>query len=409
KPRVHAWPERPPSPREAPPLVLGLVAVQLGGAAYMVVVSPVLALGLDPLFLVAVGSLCTGVLTLPSAVKLERCDTMNTPCVRGQVEMAVGAEQPAASAVRRAVTGRFDRVPGADAARHEDDIPGHRLRHAQPRPGLHLPRRRLPRGQDPRHRALLGRRRRQSVLQSPAAPRGHALHWTLDRATTAAVARTHRDWAAGCLFLLGAVLVLSGTIVLQVGSLHCTHDAISRFDDDFAKKKKTVISHMFFSRSVRVTRMQAATMIHFPAPFTLCSVTSLIGAVLTAAFQVVTAGRFSPGTPQISLEIVLSLVLVGGQVSSACIMFQTWAIEKKGPVMVSMFSPTQTVGSAIFSALFVGRVMQPGSILGMVFLFSGLYVVLWAKKKEGQVIVADRMATDLPAEHDMEKSLLFHL
>ena len=51
-------------------------------------------------------------------------------------------------------------------------------------------------------------------------------------------------------------------------------------------------------------------MIHFPAPFTLCSVTSLIGAVLTAAFQVVTAGRFSPGTPQISLEIVLSLVLV---------------------------------------------------------------------------------------------------
>jgi hypothetical protein len=51
-------------------------------------------------------------------------------------------------------------------------------------------------------------------------------------------------------------------------------------------------------------------MIHFPAPFTLCSVTSLIGAVLTAAFQVVTAGRFSAGTPQISFEIILSLVLV---------------------------------------------------------------------------------------------------
>jgi phosphate/sulfate permease len=105
-----------------------------------------------------------------------------------------------------------------------------------------------------------------SVLQSPAAPpRGHRP--PLERA--AAVARSHRDWAAGCLFLLAAVLVLSATIVLQ-----------------------------------------AATMIHFPAPFTLCSVTSLIGAVLTAAFQVVTAGRFSPGTPQISLEIVLSLVLV---------------------------------------------------------------------------------------------------
>ena len=53
-------------------------------------------------------------------------------------------------------------------------------------------------------------------------------------------------------------------------------------------------------------------------------------------------------------------VVQGGVVSSACIMFQTWALEKKGPVMVSMFSPTQTVGTAIFSVLFLGRVMQPG-------------------------------------------------
>jgi hypothetical protein len=44
----------------------------------------------------------------------------------------------------------------------------------------------------------------------------------------------------------------------------------------------------------------------------------------------------------------------------------------------------------------------------MVFLFSGLYVVLWAKKKEGQVLAADRTTTDLLAHHDMENPLLFH-
>ena len=38
--------------------------------------------------------------------------------------------------------------------------------------------------------------------------------------------------------------------------------------------------------------------------------TSLIGAALTAAFRVVTSGRLSPGTPQISFQIVLSLVFV---------------------------------------------------------------------------------------------------
>ena len=51
---------------------LGLVGVQLASAAYMVVLTPVLALGLDPLFLIAFGSLCIGILTVPFAVKFER-------------------------------------------------------------------------------------------------------------------------------------------------------------------------------------------------------------------------------------------------------------------------------------------------------------------------------------------------
>jgi hypothetical protein len=38
----------------------------------MVVLTPILALGLDPLFLVTFGSLSTGLFTLPFAVNLER-------------------------------------------------------------------------------------------------------------------------------------------------------------------------------------------------------------------------------------------------------------------------------------------------------------------------------------------------
>uniref|UniRef100_A0ACD5U7J1 Uncharacterized protein n=1 Tax=Avena sativa TaxID=4498 RepID=A0ACD5U7J1_AVESA len=105
-----------------------------------------------------------------------------------------------------------------------------------------------------------------------------------------------------------------------------------------------------------------------------------------------------------SAEIILSLVFVGSLVGSVCIMFQTWALEK-GPVVVSLFSPTQTVGTTIFSALFLGRVVQPASMLGMIFLFSGLYVVLWAKKKEGQVLPAHRVVADGTAD-DIEKPLL---
>ena len=42
------------------------------GDAMAMVLEPVLPLWLDPLFLIAVSSLCTGVLTLPLAIKLER-------------------------------------------------------------------------------------------------------------------------------------------------------------------------------------------------------------------------------------------------------------------------------------------------------------------------------------------------
>ncbi|KAG8080549.1 hypothetical protein GUJ93_ZPchr0007g6426 [Zizania palustris] len=344
----------------------GLVAVQLAGAAYMVVVTPVLALGLNPLFLVTFGSLSTGLFTLPFAINLERkkwpSEFNNWLLVRFfllalggvtvfQALMLHGMKKtsPAiASAMPNLAPGFIFIVAGCLRFERVD------LRCMYTRAkiaGTLL---------------CLGGAVTMSVLQSPSGAPARRPSPSTGH-TAAADARPDRDdWVVGCVCLLSAVLVVSGTTVLQ-----------------------------------------AATMAHFPAPFTLCSVTSLAGAALTGAFQAVTAaGGLSPGTPQISLQIILSLLLVGGVVSSVCVMFQTWALEKKGPVVVSLFSPTQTVGSAVFSALFLGRVMQPASMVGMVFLFSGLYVVLWAKKRESQVVPADRTETDGAAD-DMEKPLLF--
>ncbi|KAL6896727.1 hypothetical protein ACP4OV_007299 [Aristida adscensionis] len=346
---------------------LGLVAVQLAGAAYMVAVTPVLALGLDPLFLIAFGSLSTALLTLPFALKLERKkwpSELGNRLLLQFVLLALGG----VTAFQELMLHGMKMTSPAIASAMPNLAPGFIFVIAGcvgfERVDLRC---RYTRAKILGTVVCLGGAVALSVLQSPAIPTGDALSRPPGRAAAAA-GRPHRDWVLGCLCLLGAVLVLSGTIVLQ-----------------------------------------AATMLHFPAPFTLCSVTSLMGAALTAAFQVATAGGLSPGTPQISLDIILSIVLVGGLVSSACIMFQMWALEKKGPVMVSMFSPTQTVGSAIFSALFLGRVMQPASMLGMVFIFSGLYIVLWAKKKEGegQVHDADKMATNQLGNDDMEKPLLF--
>uniref|UniRef100_A0A0E0Q8B6 Uncharacterized protein n=1 Tax=Oryza rufipogon TaxID=4529 RepID=A0A0E0Q8B6_ORYRU len=298
----------------------GLVAVQLAGAAYMVVLAPVLALGLDPLFLVTFGSLATGLFTLPFAINLER---KRWPVTVFQALMLHGMKKtsPAIASTMPNLAPVFIFVVAACLGFERVDLS---CRYTRAKiAGTVL---------------CLAGAVTMSVLQSPAA--AAATRSSSHRTTTAAAANAGGgDWAVGCACLLGAVLVVSGTTVLQ-----------------------------------------AATMVHFPAPFTLCSATSLAGAALTGAEQ-----------------------SVGGLVSSVCVMFQTWALEKKGPVVVSLFSPTQTVGSAIFSALFLGRVVHPVSMLGMVFLFSGLYVVLWAKKKECQV---DRMVEDGTA-NDIEKPLLF--
>lgn len=56
--------------------------------------------------------------------------------------------------------------------------------------------------------------------------------------------------------------------------------------------------------------LQAATMVHFPAPFTLCAVTSMIGAVLTAIAQIISEGRIEMGSPVISLTSVVALILL---------------------------------------------------------------------------------------------------
>lgn len=53
-------------------IAVGMMGVQLAGAAYMVVLAPALELGLDPLFLVTFGSLANAAFTLPFSIKLER-------------------------------------------------------------------------------------------------------------------------------------------------------------------------------------------------------------------------------------------------------------------------------------------------------------------------------------------------
>jgi len=49
-----------------------------------------------------------------------------------------------------------------------------------------------------------------------------------------------------------------------------------------------------------------------------------------------------------------------GAVSGICLSFNGWALKKKGPVFVSMFSPIGTVCSVIFAVIKLGESMSTG-------------------------------------------------
>lgn len=48
-------------------------------------------------------------------------------------------------------------------------------------------------------------------------------------------------------------------------------------------------------------------------------------------------------------------MLQGGTVTGGCFSFNGWAMKKRGPVLVAMFSPVATVLSVIMSFLTTGE------------------------------------------------------
>ncbi|KAJ4888567.1 WAT1-related protein [Raphanus sativus] len=171
----------------------------------------------------------------------------------------------------------------------------------------------------------------------------HSASIIQDEKDNASIFVFDRDRVVGCMYLLGAVLVLSSNVVLQ-----------------------------------------ASTLAEFPAPISLSAITSLIGVVITTMLQLLQNPNTKIVTRSlVSISNLVGFSLLGGMVSGACVSFNGWAMKKRGPVMVSMFSPIATVISVGFSVVTLGEPVRIGSVGGMALMFIGLYLVLWAKGKEG--------------------------
>lgn len=91
----------------------------------------------------------------------------------------------------------------------------------------------------------------------------------------------------------------------------------------------------------------------------------------------------NPSAWKIGWDIhLLSVFYCGVIVTGITYWLQVWAIEKKGPVFTSMFTPLALLITAIFSAIMWKEALHWGSIGGGALLVVGLYSVLWGKDKE---------------------------
>ncbi|KAE8712947.1 WAT1-related protein [Hibiscus syriacus] len=203
------------------------------------------------------------------------------------------------------------------------------------------------------------------------------------------------------LCVLGAII--TSVIQSTVSSEDATIDIADVYYDIFDKNKITGCMYLMAAVLVLSSNvvLQATTLGDFPAPMSLCAITSLIGVIITSLVQLFKDHDLEWGWPLVSGWELLGFSLLGGALSGMCVSFNGWAMKKRGPVLVSMFCPIGTVITVVLSFFTLGQSISLGSLAGMFLMFTGLYFVLWAKGKEVYA-VGDGLRT----EFDPEKPLL---
>nr|GMD43821.1 WAT1-related protein At1g09380-like [Ipomoea batatas] len=88
--------------------------------------------------------------------------------------------------------------------------------------------------------------------------------------------------------------------------------------------------------------------------------------------------------------------------SALAICLTSWCIERKGPLYVAVFNPLLLVLTAILSWAFLREKIYTGTVVGSILIVVGLYIVLWGKKNELQVINVED--NNKLKENDAEKT-----
>ncbi|KAF8033816.1 hypothetical protein BT93_C0164 [Corymbia citriodora subsp. variegata] len=152
------------------------------------------------------------------------------------------------------------------------------------------------------------------------------------------------SWLLGCLFLLGSACCWSIWLILQVpmSASHPDHLSLSAW--------------MCFMSTIQ------------------CGVITLFLERDREAWK-------------IHSKLGIAAILYSGIVGSGISFFvQSWCISQRGPMFSSTFVPLGTVIVTILAAIFLHEEIYIGSLVGAIGVVAGLYLVLWGKATDVEII-----------------------
>ncbi|XP_019174374.1 PREDICTED: WAT1-related protein At1g43650-like isoform X2 [Ipomoea nil] len=81
---------------------------------------------------------------------------------------------------------------------------------------------------------------------------------------------------------------------------------------------------------------------------------------------------------------LVSVIYCGVIVTGITYWLQLWAVEKKGPVFIAVFTPLSLIITATISAILWKEKLYLGSVCGAILLIGGLYSFLWGQNREAE-------------------------
>ncbi|KAA0050295.1 WAT1-related protein [Cucumis melo var. makuwa] len=146
--------------------------------------------------------------------------------------------------------------------------------------------------------------------------------------------------------------------------------------------------------------LQAITLKLYPAELSLTALICLV-ATVGGCLVALVMERGNPSAWALHFDSqLLSVVYAGVICSGVTYYIQGMVMQIKGPVFVTAFNPLSMIFVAIMSSFILSEIMLLGRIVGAVTIITGLYLVLWGKRKDRLLVKSDSDSKQQMTETD---------